>query len=146
MGEVKYTVWGDVMGDVHFKPLHGSWCSWHFCAVCPWLCPFRNGDYQTFKITFSWNQDKSATNSWSLVDTEKYRNIHKATMKVASLLVSTYLYLFLRICLFLTWGEWNLNSWPSERHSITVALSGYTPDYPVLVDIMQCHISHWSQG
>lgn len=86
---------------------------------------------------------QGATEFWKLVDPEKYVNISTAAMKVACLFGSTYL----------CESAFSDMNFIKNRHrtrltdghledSIRVTVSGYTPDYRALVDVMQCQASH----
>lgn len=86
---------------------------------------------------------QGAPNFWGLVDTEKYRGVCTAALKVASLLGSTYL----------CESAFSDMNFIKDKHrtrltdahlqdSLRVAVSSYTPEYTTLVESMQCQASH----
>lgn len=86
---------------------------------------------------------QGATEFWKLVDPEKYVNISTAAMKVACLFGSTYLCesAFSDMYFIKNKHRTRLTDGHLED-SIRVTVSGYTPDYRALVDVMQCQASH----
>ena len=86
---------------------------------------------------------QDAPNFWCLVDTEKYKGVCTAAMKVACLFGSTY------ICES-AFSDMNFiknkhRTRLTDAHlqdSLRVTVSNYTPDYSRLVDSMQCQTSH----
>ncbi|XP_078533909.1 general transcription factor II-I repeat domain-containing protein 2-like [Lissotriton helveticus] len=86
---------------------------------------------------------QSDINFWSLVDAEKFKNIHTAALKLFSLFGSTYLCesAFSDMNFIKSTFRKRLTD-EHSNDSIRVALSSYTPDYKALLDTMQCQVSH----
>lgn len=82
-------------------------------------------------------------NFWCLVDTEKYKGVCTAAMKVTCLFGSTYL----------CESAFSNMNFIKNKHrtcltdshlqdSLRLAVSNYTPEYSTLLDNMQCQVSH----
>ncbi|XP_069059006.1 general transcription factor II-I repeat domain-containing protein 2-like isoform X1 [Pleurodeles waltl] len=80
---------------------------------------------------------------WSLVDAEKYKNIHTAAMKLFTLFSSTSL--CQSASSVMNFVKSTFRTCLTDEHlndSVRVALSSYIPDYRGLVDTRQCEVSH----
>ena len=86
---------------------------------------------------------QDAPNFWCLVDTEKYKGVCTAAMKVACLFGSTYLCesAFSDMNFIKNKHRTRLTD-ANLQDLLRVAVSNYTPDYSTLVDSMQCQTSH----
>ena len=86
---------------------------------------------------------QDAPNFWCLVDTEKYKGVCTAAMKVACLFGSTYLCesAFSDMNFIKNKHRTRLTD-AHLQDSLRVTVSNYTPDYSTLVDSMQCQTSH----
>uniref|UniRef100_A0A8C6L134 DUF4371 domain-containing protein n=1 Tax=Nothobranchius furzeri TaxID=105023 RepID=A0A8C6L134_NOTFU len=86
---------------------------------------------------------QSEPNFWCLVDTEKYKGVCTAAMKVASMFCSTYLCESAFSDMNFIKSKHRTRLTDSHLHdSVRVAVSSYTPDYSKLVTSMQCQVSH----
>ncbi|XP_070408067.1 general transcription factor II-I repeat domain-containing protein 2B-like [Nothobranchius furzeri] len=86
---------------------------------------------------------QSEPNFWCLVDTEKYKGVCTAAMKVACMFGSTYLCESAFSDMNFIKSKHRTRLTDAHLHdSVRVAVSSYTPDYSKLVNSMQCQVSH----
>uniref|UniRef100_A0A1A8V9L8 SPIN-DOC-like zinc-finger domain-containing protein n=2 Tax=Nothobranchius TaxID=28779 RepID=A0A1A8V9L8_NOTFU len=87
--------------------------------------------------------NQSESNFWCLVDTEKYKGVCTAAMKVACMFGSTYLCESAFSDMNFIKSKHRTRLTDAHLHnSVRVAVSSYTPDYSKLVNSMQCQVSH----
>lgn len=82
-------------------------------------------------------------NLWNLLDTEKYKIVCTAAMKVGCLFGSTYLCESAISNMNFIKNKFRTRLTDSHlRESLRVAVSNYTPEYSKLVDSMEWQVSH----